>query len=86
MSRIFCPLYNERIKDRIVFDSYESAEEILGAGNFIEETEETGPLFIGGIWDGTTCVPPTVEEISSLETELNTAFIFEPDIPEALNS
>ena len=82
MSKIFCALHNGRIKNRIVFDSYESAEKILGTGNFVEETEETGPLFIGGLWDGNTCIPATQEELVALETELNALFIIEPDISE----
>ena len=80
MSKIFCALHNGRIKNRIVFDSYESAEKILGTGNFVEETEETGPLFIGGLWDGNTCIPATEEELAEFQAELISTFIVEEPI------
>jgi hypothetical protein len=63
MSKIFGKLENGYVTNRMVFASYEDAEAIMGAGNFVEETEETGPIYIGGFWDGTTCTPPEPEEI-----------------------
>ncbi len=72
MSRIFCSLENNGyVKDRIIFDSYEVAEQILGVGNFVEETEETGPIIVGGIWDGTTCTPPEpVQDVVEVPAEI----------------
>ena len=60
------------ITGRSVFDSYESAAEVLEPGTFVEETEETGILYPGGYWNGTTCAEPEpvetpVEEVIEIE-------------------
>ena len=72
MTKIIALLENNYIVNRLVFDSYESAAEVLEPGTFIEETEETGTLYIGGLWDGTTCTVPKpvetpVEEVIEIE-------------------
>lgn len=59
MSRVFCPLSeNGIVKDRIIFDSYEMAASIMGDIPFVEETEETGPIYVNGFWNGAICIHP----------------------------
>lgn len=68
MSRVFCKIENGNVINRAIFASYEDAEAIMGAGNFVEETEETGTIYVGGFWDGTVCTPPKPEEVVADES------------------
>jgi hypothetical protein len=65
MSVIICTIFDERIGNRAIFESYESAAEVLEPGTFFEETEETGEIAIGSKWDGTAWVAPTNEELAA---------------------
>ena len=65
MTVIICTIFDERIGNRVIFDSYESAAEVLEPGTFFEETEETGEIAIGSKWDGTTWVESTPEELAA---------------------
>jgi hypothetical protein len=57
-------IYKERIGNKTLFESYESAAAILEPGTFFEETEETGVIAIGSKWDGTSWVETTEEELT----------------------
>jgi hypothetical protein len=63
MTVTICTIYKERIGNKVLFDSYESAAAILEPGTFVEETEETGPIAMGSKFDGTSWVEPTEEEL-----------------------
>jgi hypothetical protein len=65
MTVIICTIFDERIGNRVIFDSYESAAEVLEPGTFFEETEETGIVAIGSKWNGTSWVPATDEELAA---------------------
>ena len=65
MSVIIYTIFDERIGNRAIFESYESAAEVLEPGTFFEETEETGEIAIGSKWDGTTWVESTSEELAA---------------------
>ena len=63
MTVIICTIYKERIGNRLLFDSYESAAQIFEPGTFVQETEETGIIQIGSKWNGTSWVEATEEEL-----------------------
>jgi hypothetical protein len=65
MTTIIYTIFDERIANRVIFDSYESAAEVLEPGTFFEETEETGTIAIGSKWDGTSWVESTDEELAA---------------------
>jgi len=65
MSVIIYTIFDERIGNRAVFESYESAAESLEPGTFFEETEETGEIAIGSKWDGAAWVESTPEELAA---------------------
>lgn len=71
MSKVFGLLINNRVHARVIYDSYESISEILAPDSFVEETEETGPLHFGGLWDGEKFTPPTEQEVKDFEIYLN---------------
>ena len=58
-------IYKERVSNKVLFESYESAAAILEPGTFFEETEETGVVAIGSKWDGTSWVEATEEELTA---------------------
>jgi hypothetical protein len=64
MTTIIYTIFDERIGNRVVFESYESAAEVLEPGTFFEETEETGEIAIGSKWDGVSWVKSTDEELA----------------------
>jgi hypothetical protein len=65
MTVVIYTIFDERIGNRVLFESYESAAEVLEPGTFFEETEETGEIAIGSKWDGTTWVKSTDEELAA---------------------
>jgi hypothetical protein len=65
MAVVIYTIFDERIGNRVLFESYESAAEVLEPGTFFEETEETGEIAIGSKWDGTTWVVSTDEELTA---------------------
>lgn len=71
MTVIIGTLKNNRIVGRSVYESYESAAEVLQPGTFIQETEETGPLQYASLWDGEKLIPPTEQEIAELDALLS---------------
>lgn len=58
----FVVVENGIVKNFIVADSFESAEENCGVGKIVVETEETGVPHFGGTWDGQKFGPAPVEE------------------------
>jgi len=79
MTVIICTIYKERIGNRLIFDSYESAAAILEPGTFVQETEETGTIAIGSKWNGTSWVEATEEELIAYFEDI------EPVIEEPIN-
>jgi hypothetical protein len=65
MTVIICTIFDEKIGNRVIFDSYESAAEVLEPDTFFEETEETGVVAIGSKWNGTSWVVSTDEELAA---------------------
>jgi len=65
MTVIICTIFDEKIGGKAIFESYESAAEVLEAGTFFEETEETGTVVIGSKWNGTAWVESTPEELTA---------------------
>lgn len=68
----FVVVENGIVKNFIIAESFESAEENCGVGKIVVETEETGIPYFGSTWDGQKFGPkpaepepvvePTVEE------------------------
>ena len=58
-----------KVNNRIIADSFESAEEFCGVGMVIIETEETGPGLIGHLWDGTVFTPAPEETLTEESVE-----------------
>jgi hypothetical protein len=79
MTITICTIYKERIGNKVLFDSYESAVAILEPGTFVEETEETGTIHIGSKWDGTSWIEATEEELAAYYEDI------EPVIEEPIN-
>jgi hypothetical protein len=65
MTVVIYTIFDERIGNRVLFESYESAAEVLEPGTFFEETEETGEIAIGSKWDGAAWVESTDEELAT---------------------
>jgi hypothetical protein len=65
MTVTICTIFDERVGNKVLFDSYESAAAVLEANTFFEETEETGVITIGSKWNGTSWVPATDEELAA---------------------
>lgn len=71
MTTIIGILENNRVADRAVFESFESAAAMLQPGTFVEETESTGVLYFGGLWDGEKFTPPTDQEVEDFRAYLD---------------
>jgi len=65
MTVTICTIFDERVGNKVLFESYESAAAVLEAGTFFEETEETGTIAIGSKWDGTSWIEATDEELAA---------------------
>ena len=74
MSKVFAIIKDNKVIDRAIFNSFEDAESILGAGNFVEETEETGSFNFGDYWDGVTHIKATPEEINQILQDAATEY------------
>jgi hypothetical protein len=53
MSNVFVIVKDGFVRNKIVADSFEAAEEFCGPGVVFVETEETGAAHVNGRWDGT---------------------------------
>lgn len=63
MDNIFIVVKDGFVKNRIVAESFEAAEEFCGPGNIFIETDETGPAYIDGRWDGTKFYPVNPDDM-----------------------
>ncbi len=59
------------VRNFIVSESFEMAEEFCGIGKIVVETEETGTAYIYGTWDGVKFGPKPVDENAVKEQILN---------------
>ena len=57
------------VKNTIIADSFESAEESCGVGKIVIETEETGVANNGATWDGQKFGPKPEEPVIEVVEE-----------------